>query len=179
MQAKKRIVVVMPAYNAAATLQQTYRDVMSQGVVDRVIIVDDGSLDATAAIARDLPGARVHVHERNRGYGANQKTCYRLALAEGADIVIMVHPDYQYTPALIPAMTALIGGDLYACVLGSRILGGGALRGGMPLWKYVANRALTGIENLLMGGQTVGVSHRISCVQPRLARTDSDRSEFG
>jgi glycosyltransferase involved in cell wall biosynthesis len=115
-----------------------------------VIVVDDASQDETVAVAGSLPGVRVHVHPANRGYGANQKTCYRLAMEEGADIVIMVHPDYQYTPKLVPAMAAIIGNDLYPCVLGSRILGGYALRGGMPLWKYVANRFLTFVGNLLM-----------------------------
>jgi glycosyltransferase involved in cell wall biosynthesis len=153
MFANKKIVVVMPAYNAARTLRQTYDEVMAQGIVDRVIVVDDASHDETLAVARALPNVRVHAHPANRGYGANQKTCYRLALEEGADIVIMVHPDYQYTPKLIPALAALIGNDLYACVLGSRILGGYARRGGMPLWRYVSNRALTFIENLLTGAK--------------------------
>ncbi len=128
MFAGKKVVVVMPAYNAAQTLRKTYEEVMAQGVVDRVIVVDDASRDETAALARTLPGVRVHRHPENRGYGANQKTCYRIALEEGADIVIMVHPDYQYTPKLIPAMASLIGSGLYECVLGSRILGGHALR---------------------------------------------------
>ena len=149
----KKIVVVMPAYNAAKTLRKTYDEVMAQGVVDRVIVVDDASRDETAAMARELPNVRVHVHEKNLGYGGNQKTCYRLALEEGADVVIMVHPDYQYTPKLIPAMASLIAGGLYECVLGSRILGGGSLKGGMPGWKYVANRALTFAENLLLGAK--------------------------
>ncbi|MDI9569119.1 MAG: glycosyltransferase family 2 protein [Pseudomonadota bacterium] len=149
----KKIVVVMPAYNAARTLRKTYEEVMEQGIVDLVILVDDASGDDTAAIAASLPRTEVRVHDRNRGYGANQKTCYRLALAAGADIVIMVHPDYQYTPKLIPAMATMIANGLYHCVLGSRILGGHALRGGMPLWKYVANRFLTLVENLLMGAK--------------------------
>jgi glycosyltransferase involved in cell wall biosynthesis len=147
----QNVVVVMPAYNAAPTLEKTYREVMAQGVVDQVILVDDKSRDDTVAVARTLPGVLVHVHARNLGYGGNQKTCYRLALEQGADIVIMVHPDYQYTPRLLPAMVALIGGGLYDCVLGSRILGGGALAGGMPRWRYVANRFLTAVANLLMG----------------------------
>jgi glycosyltransferase involved in cell wall biosynthesis len=147
----KKTVVVMPAYNAEKTLVQTYREVMDQGVVDQVILVDDGSRDSTVRIAQLLPGVRVHVHPRNQGYGANQKSCYRLALEEGADIVIMVHPDYQYTPLLIPAMGHLIANGLYHFVLGSRILGGRARSGGMPRWKYVANRALTAAQNLLMG----------------------------
>ncbi|MEO8044771.1 MAG: glycosyltransferase family 2 protein [Spartobacteria bacterium] len=149
----QKIVVVMPAYNAARTLRQTYDEVMAHGIVDRVILVDDASKDETAAMARALPNVQVEVHPENRGYGANQKTCYRLALEAGADVVIMIHPDYQYTPALIPAMASLVTSGLYPCVLGSRILGGGALRGGMPWWKYVSNRFLTLIENLLLGAK--------------------------
>ena len=149
----KRVVVVMPAYNAAKTLRITHEEVMAQEVVDMVIVVDDASHDETLAIARALPGTKVHGHPENRGYGANQKTCYRLALEEQADIVIMVHPDYQYTPKLIPAMVSLIGNEVYHCVLGSRILGGYALKGHMPFWKYVANRFLTFIENLLLGAK--------------------------
>jgi glycosyltransferase involved in cell wall biosynthesis len=143
----------MPAYNAEHTLRRTYEEVMAQGIVDMVVVVDDSSHDQTVAVARTLPHARVHVHPENRGYGANQKTCYRLALAEGADIVIMVHPDYQYTPKLIPAMAAMIAQDLYPCVLASRILGGYALRGGMPWWRYISNRFLTFAENLLTGAK--------------------------
>ena len=146
----KRVVVVMPAYNAARTIQTTYDEVMRQGVVDLVVLVDDASRDETVAIARTLPNTKVVVHQNNRGYGANQKTCYREALAEGADIVIMVHPDYQYTPLLIPAMASMIGNGLYHCVLGSRILGGNAVKNGMPWWKYVSNRALTLFSNLMM-----------------------------
>src|SRR5258708_15264991 len=146
----KRVVVVMPAYNAARTLRQTYSEVREQQVVDRVILVDDGSRDDTVAIARTLEGMQVHVHEVNKGYGGNQKTCYRLALDAGADIVIMIHPDYQYTPKLIPAMVSIIGNGLHPCVLGSRILGGYALKGGMPAWKYLANRALTLLENIFL-----------------------------
>ena len=149
----KKVIVVMPAYNAARTLRRTYEEVMAQNVVDLVIVVDDASHDETAAIARSLPHAQLHMHPVNSGYGSNQKTCYRLALEAGADIVIMLHPDYQYTPQLLPAMVSLIGNGLYDCVLGSRILGGGALRGGMPLWKYIANRVLTLIENLLMAAK--------------------------
>jgi glycosyltransferase involved in cell wall biosynthesis len=149
----KKIVVVMPAYNAAKTLVQTYDEVMEQGVVDVVIVVDDASRDDTAAIAQKLPNTIVLTHARNLGYGGNQKSCYRLALQEGADIVIMVHPDSQYTPKLIPAMTSMIASNLYPCVLGSRILGGHAMRGGMPLWKYIANRGLTFAENVLLGAK--------------------------
>jgi glycosyltransferase involved in cell wall biosynthesis len=146
----KKVVVVMPAYNAAMTLRRTYDEVMAQDIVDQIIVVDDGSLDETVSVARTLPKAIVYTHDRNRGYGANQKSCYKLALKEGGDIIIMVHPDYQYTPKLIPAMASMIGNDLYQCVLGSRILGGYALRGGMPIWKYVANRFLTLVENILL-----------------------------
>ena len=143
----------MPAYNAAKTLLKTYEEVMAQGVVDLVIIVDDASKDETADIAGTLPLAKVVVHDKNRGYGANQKTCYQAAMEAGADIVIMVHPDYQYTPKLIPAMGAMIGSGLYHCVLGSRILGGYALKGGMPLWKYISNRFITLFENIFMGAK--------------------------
>jgi len=149
----KKLIVVMPAYNAAKTLRKTYDEVMEQGIVDLVILVDDASNDETSAIASSLPHTNVFVHERNRGYGGNQKTCYRMALDVGADIVIMVHPDYQYTPQLIPAMATMIGNGLYPCVLGSRILGGYALKGGMPPWKYLANRFLTLAENILIGAK--------------------------
>jgi glycosyltransferase involved in cell wall biosynthesis len=149
----QKIVVVMPAYNAARTLRQTYDEVMTHGIVDLVIVVDDASQDGTVVIARTLDRVQVEVHPENRGYGANQKTCYRLALAAGADIIIMIHPDYQYTPQLIPAMAALVASGLYPCVLASRILGGGALRGGMPWWKYISNRFLTLVENLLLGAK--------------------------
>ena len=143
----------MPAYNAEKTLLKTYEEVMAQGIVDTVIFVDDASFDGTAKIASGLPQSKLFVHEKNLGYGGNQKTCYRLALEEGADIVIMVHPDYQYTPKLIPAMASLIASGLYHCVLGSRILGGYALKGGMPIWKYIANRFLTLTENILIGAK--------------------------
>jgi glycosyltransferase involved in cell wall biosynthesis len=149
----KKVIVVMPAYNAAQTLEMTHHEVMAQGIVDLVILVDDASRDETATIAAKLPHTMIHVHEKNRGYGANQKTCYRMALEEGGDIIIMVHPDYQYTPMLIPAMASMIGNGLYHCVLGSRILGGYAIRGGMPLWKYVANRFLTFAENMMLGAK--------------------------
>ena len=153
MYRDRKVVVVMPAYNAARTLRQTYSEVREQGLVDTIILVDDGSRDDTVRIARQLEGVQVHVHEQNRGYGANQKTCYRLALEAGADIVIMIHPDYQYTPKLIPAMVSIVASGLHPCVLGSRILGGYALEGGMPFWKYISNRVLTFIENLLLGAK--------------------------
>ncbi len=143
----------MPAYNAAKTLRKTYDEVMAQGIVDRVIVVDDGSSDETVSIAKTLPHTIVHAHKKNMGYGGNQKSCYKLALEEGGDIIIMVHPDYQYTPKLIPAMASMIGNGLYHCVLGSRILGGYALEGGMPAWKYIANRILTFIENIFLGAK--------------------------
>jgi glycosyltransferase involved in cell wall biosynthesis len=144
----KKIVVVMPAFNAEKTLERTYNEIPSE-FVDEVILVDDASGDRTSEIARKM-GIRTVVHTENLGYGANQKTCYRTALALGADIVIMVHPDYQYTPKLIPAMASMIAYGEFDAVLASRILGVGALRGGMPLYKYISNRFLTLIENLLL-----------------------------
>jgi glycosyltransferase involved in cell wall biosynthesis len=149
----KKIVVVMPAYNAEKTLLKTHREVMAQGIVDLVIVVDDDSTDGTAHVAASLPATVLHTHTSNHGYGGNQKSCYRLALESGADIVIMVHPDYQYTPLLIPAMAGMLASGLYDCVLASRILGGGALAGGMPAWRYVGNRGLTFVENLLTGAK--------------------------
>jgi len=149
----KKVIVIMPAYNAARTLRQTYDEVMAQKIIDLVVVVDDASRDQTAAIARTLPNTIVHTHPENQGYGANQKTCYKLALEAGGDIIIMVHPDYQYTPKLIPAMVSMIGNGLYHCVLGSRILGGYALQGGMPWWKYIANRFLTLMENVMTGAK--------------------------
>ncbi len=147
MYRDNKVVVVMPAYNAARTLVRTHQEVMHENIVDLVIVVDDASDDETVAIARTLSNTMVHVHAANLGYGANQKTCYQMALDAGGDIVIMVHPDYQYTPKLIPAMVSLIGNDIYASVLGSRILGGHAVRDGMPWWRYVANRFLTAVQN--------------------------------
>jgi len=145
----KRVVVVMPAYNAEKTLERTYKEIPFE-FVDEVILVDDASGDRTSKIAREM-GIHTVVHTENLGYGANQKTCYRTALALGADIVIMVHPDYQYTPKLIPAMASMIAYGEFDAVLASRILGIGALEGGMPLYKYIANRFLTLFENLLLG----------------------------
>jgi len=150
MYRDQKVIVVMPAYNAAQTLQKTYDEVMAQEIVDLVIVVDDKSQDETVSIAKALPNTLVYIHDENLGYGGNQKTCYRLSLEAGGDIIIMVHPDYQYTPQLIPAMASLIGNGLYHCVLGSRILGGYAIKGGMPVWKYVANRFLTYIQNILI-----------------------------
>lgn len=145
----KKIAVVLPAYNAAKTLEMTYSEIPFE-FVDEVILVDDASRDDTAEVARRL-GIRTIVHEQNTGYGGNQKTCYRTALDNGADIVVMLHPDYQYTPKLITAMAAMIAYGEFDAVLASRILGIGALKGGMPLYKYVANRFLTLFENLLLG----------------------------
>jgi len=144
-----RLIIVMPAYNAARTLRQTFDDLPHE-YADEVILVDDASADHTASVAREL-GIRTIVHLENRGYGGNQKTCYREALRLGADIVVMVHPDYQYSPKLVTAMASMICSGHYDIVLGSRILGGQALKGGMPGYKYVANRVLTLIENLVLG----------------------------
>ena len=145
----KRIVVVMPAYLAGRTLEKTWRD-LPHDIVDAVIVVDDASDDDTVAVARAL-GLEVILHPHNMGYGANQKTCYRAALERGADIVVMVHPDYQYDPRLVTAMAGMVASQIYDMVIGSRILGSGALRGGMPLWKYAANRLLTLFENVMLG----------------------------
>lgn len=146
----KKIVVVLPAYNAAKTLEKTYREIPFD-IVDDVVLVDDRSGDDTATLARSIGIRHVIQHQRNRGYGGNQKSCYAKALELDADIVIMLHPDYQYTPMLIPSMAYLIANNLYHVVLGSRILGKGALRGGMPVYKYIANRILTFTQNLLVG----------------------------
>jgi glycosyltransferase involved in cell wall biosynthesis len=145
----KRVAVIMPAYNAARTLEATYAEI-PKDIVDNIILVDDSSKDRTAAVSRAL-GIETVVHPVNRGYGGNQKTCYRLAIERGADVVVMLHPDYQYTPKLIRAMVSMIAEADFDVVLGSRILGVGALAGGMPLYKYLANRVLTFIQNLLCG----------------------------
>jgi glycosyltransferase involved in cell wall biosynthesis len=145
----KKVVVVLPAYNAAPTLEITYKEI-PMDIVDEVILVDDASKDNTSELAKSIGIQHVIRHEKNKGYGGNQKTCYDKALELGADIVIMLHPDYQYTPKLIVAMTSIIGNDLYQVVFGSRILGKGALKGGMPLYKYIANRFLTLTQNILM-----------------------------
>lgn len=151
MLAGRRIVVVMPAYRAERTLRATY-EAVPRDVVDEVILTDDASDDATVALSREL-GLRTVVHTANRGYGANQKTCYREALARGADVVVMLHPDYQYEPRLVTAMASMVTSDVYDLVLGSRILGGRARAGGMPLYKYCANRALTLGQNLALGSK--------------------------
>jgi glycosyltransferase involved in cell wall biosynthesis len=145
----KKIIVVMPAYNAARTLEQTYQD-LPLDIVDEVLLVDDASRDETVAVARRL-GLTIFIHERNMGYGRNQKTCYREALKRGADIVVMVHPDYQYSPRLVLPIAGMIAAGEYDVVIGSRILGNGALQGGMPLYKYISNRFLTAFQNLLIG----------------------------
>ncbi|HEY8165704.1 MAG TPA: glycosyltransferase family 2 protein [Gemmatimonadaceae bacterium] len=146
-----RVMVVLPAYNAEKTLEQTLSDVPA-GVIDDFLLVDDASRDGTVAVAKRL-GVPCIVHPENRGYGANQKTCYAEALGRGADIVIMLHPDYQYTPKLIGAMAWLVASGEFDIVLGSRILGTGALKGGMPLYKYISNRGLTFVENLMLGAK--------------------------
>jgi glycosyltransferase involved in cell wall biosynthesis len=145
----KKVVIVLPAYNAARTLEMTYKQIPSE-FVDDIVLVDDASWDDTSKVAHDL-GIKVIIHERNTGYGGNQKTCYRTALELGADIIIMLHPDYQYTPKLIPAMATMIAYGEFDAVLASRILGIGALQGGMPLYKYISNRFLTLMENILLG----------------------------
>jgi len=145
----KKVIVVMPAYNAEKTLEKTYHEI-PKNVVDEVLLVDDQSSDRTVDIAKKM-GLTVFVHKENRGYGGNQKTCYEEALKKGADIIVMLHPDYQYPPKLITAMAGLIGSGIFDLVLGSRILGGKALKGNMPLYKYVANRILTFIENIFLG----------------------------
>jgi glycosyltransferase involved in cell wall biosynthesis len=144
---QKKIIAVLPAYNAERTLQRTVNEI--PGTVDEVILVDDHSTDETATLARRL-GLQVHIHPRNRGYGGNQKTCYAAALEAGADVVVMLHPDYQYSPLLVEPMASMIAFGVYDIVLGSRILGGGALHGGMPLYKYVSNRLLTLTHNLFL-----------------------------
>lgn len=145
----KKVVVVLPAYNAAKTLEQTYNEIPFD-IVDDVILVDDASRDNTIQVAQQLGIQHIVRHEKNKGYGGNQKSCYRKALELNADIVIMLHPDYQYTPKLIPAMAGIIANGVYPVVLGSRILGKGALKGGMPLYKYVFNRMLTLMQNFII-----------------------------
>jgi glycosyltransferase involved in cell wall biosynthesis len=146
----KKVVVVMPAYNAEKTLEKTYREIPFD-IVDEVVLVDDASRDGTMELAHSLGIRHTIRHERNRGYGGNQKTCYGKALELGADIVVMLHPDYQYTPKLIHSMVAVIANDVYPVVFASRILGNGALEGGMPIYKYISNRVLTLTQNLLLG----------------------------
>lgn len=147
----KKILIVLPAYNAESTLEQTYREIPLD-IVDEVLLVDDSSADRTVSLAERL-GMKTFLHDRNYGYGRNQKTCYQEALKHDVDIVVMVHPDYQYTPKLITAMASMIAFDVYDVVLGSRIVGGGALKGGMPFYKYIANRFLTATENILLGSK--------------------------
>jgi len=154
MYKSKKVVVVLPAYNAALTLEQTYSEI-PMNIVDEVILCDDASMDNTVEVGKQLGIRHIIRHEKNTGYGGNQKSLYNKALDLGGDIVIMLHPDYQYTPKLIPAMVSIIGDGLYPVVLGSRILGKGALRGGMPIYKYIANRFLTLAQNIL-------VNHKLS-----------------
>jgi glycosyltransferase involved in cell wall biosynthesis len=149
MYLNKKVVVVLPAYNASRTLEKTYAEIPFD-IVDEVVLVDDASKDGTAELARSIGIQHVIIHEKNKGYGGNQKSCYAKAQEIGANIVIMLHPDYQYTPKLITAMVSVIGQDLYPVVMGSRILGKGALKGGMPMYKYIFNRCLTLTQNILM-----------------------------
>ncbi|KOY84889.1 glycosyl transferase family 2 [bacterium 336/3] len=149
MYQNKKVIVVLPAYNAAKTLEQTYQEIPFE-YVDEVVLVDDASKDDTVAVGQKLGIKHIVVHEKNKGYGGNQKSCYKKAMELGGDIVIMLHPDYQYTPKLLIAMISIIGNDLYPVVFGSRILGKGALKGGMPMYKYIANRFLTFSQNVLM-----------------------------
>ena len=167
MISNRKVTVVLPAYNAARTLRQTVAEI-PRDIVDDVILTDDASRDDTVAVAREL-GLHTLRHDRNRGYGGNQKTCYQAALDRGADIVVMLHPDYQYTPRLVTAMASMIASDQFDVVLGSRILGRGALAGGMPVYKYIANRALTLTQNLL-----IGAKKRIAGL--RLEASDADWS---
>jgi glycosyltransferase involved in cell wall biosynthesis len=150
MYNNKKVTVVLPAYNAALTLEKTYREIPFD-LVDEVILVDDASRDDTVLVGQQLGITHIIRHEKNKGYGGNQKSCYTKALEIGSDIVIMLHPDYQYTPKLLVAMISIIGNEVYPVVFGSRILGKGALKGGMPVYKYIANRLLTFTQNVLMG----------------------------
>jgi len=152
MLKNRKIIVVFPAYNAEKTLRNTYNEIPFD-IVDEVLLVDDASLDNTIGVAKELGILHIISHPKNMGYGGNQKSCYKTALELGADIVIMVHPDYQYTPKLIPSMAYLIANDVYQVVLGSRILGKGALKGGMPFYKYISNRILTLFQNFMIGAK--------------------------
>jgi glycosyltransferase involved in cell wall biosynthesis len=163
----KKIIVVLPAYNAAKTLQKTFEEILFE-VVDDVIITDDFSQDNTVTIAENIGIKHIIAHDKNKGYGANQKTCYQKALELHADIIVMLHPDYQYTPKLIPAMCTLVANDLYDVVLGSRILSKGALKGGMPLYKYVSNRILTFLQNVLMNQKLSEYHTGYRCFDARL-----------
>lgn len=172
----EKVVVVMPAYNAAKTLQQTYAEVIAQNVADLIIVVDDASHDETVAIAKTLPNVMVCVHACNRGYGANQKTCYQMALESGADIVVMIHPDYQYTPKLLPAMVSLVANGLYPCVIGSRILGRSAVRLGMPCWKYIAFNAG---RKRVARRQALGISYGLPRVLHEAPAAVATRPQLG
>ncbi len=162
----KKVVAVLPAYNAEKTLERTVNEIPL--TVDAVILVDDHSTDETAALARRL-GLQVRIHDRNRGYGGNQKTCYAAALEAGADVVVMLHPDYQYSPLLVEPMASMIAFGVYDIVLGSRILGGGALSGGMPVYKYISNRLLTLFENVMLGAKLSEYHTGFRALQPRAA----------
>lgn len=163
----KKIIVVLPAYNAAKTLQKTFEEIPFD-VVDDVIITDDFSHDDTITIAKEIGIKHIIIHDQNKGYGANQKSCYQKALELNADIIVMLHPDYQYTPKLIPAMCTLVANNLYDVVLGSRILSKGALQGGMPLYKYVSNRILTFVQNVLMNQKLSEYHTGYRCFDARL-----------
>jgi len=152
MMKEKKVVVVLPAYNAASTLEKTYKEIPFD-IVDEIVLVDDASSDDTVELGKSLGIKHVIRHKGNKGYGGNQKSCYNKALELGGDIIIMLHPDYQYTPLLIPSIVNIIANDLYQVVLASRILGQGALRGGMPMYKYIANRVLTFIQNILINAK--------------------------
>ncbi|HIO66844.1 MAG TPA: glycosyltransferase family 2 protein, partial [Flavobacteriales bacterium] len=152
MMKEKKVVVVLPAYNAASTLEKTYKEIPFD-IVDEIVLVDDASSDDTVELGKSLGIKHVIRHVDNKGYGGNQKSCYNKALELGGDIIIMLHPDYQYTPLLIPSMANIIANDLYQVVLASRILGQGALRGGMPMYKYIANRVLTFTQNILINAK--------------------------
>ena len=147
----KKVIVILPAYNAEKTLEITYREIPRE-IVDDVLLIDDASSDKTVEVAKSI-GIKTIIHPSNKGYGGNQKTCYREALAQRADIVVMLHPDYQYSPRLITALTSMIASGNYDVVLGSRILGGGSIKGGMPVYKYIANRFLTFVENIVLGAK--------------------------
>jgi glycosyltransferase involved in cell wall biosynthesis len=165
----KKIIVVLPAYNAAKTLRRTFAGI-PLNIVDEVILTDDFSKDETISVAKKIGINHIITHETNKGYGANQKSCYKKALDLDADIVVMLHPDYQYTPKLIPAMCSLVSTGLYEVVLGSRILGKGALKGGMPVYKYVANRILTFTQNILMGQKLSEYHTGYRCFDARILR---------
>ena len=173
----KKIFVVLPAYNAVLTLAKTVAGI-DRDIIDEVLVVDDASTDETAKVADNL-GLLLIRHQENRGYGGNQKTCYAAALMRGADVVVMLHPDYQYSPALTVPMASMIAYDAYDFVLGSRVLAQNAVEGGMPHYKYFSNRALTFFENVMTGSEALRVSHRVAGLQPIAAREPPTRGELG